>query len=165
MMKDWDEEDDVEGRNKIAAALATLALLALIPGLLLPFIRFASLFEMRSLSVVGTVGHLWGEGQMFLAAIIFIFSIVFPLAKLAMILGSVLSIVPISSRFRERLHGIAERTARWSMLDVFVLALIVVVLKVRGVMDVDLQVGAYAFTAAVVLSGISGMFVEIPESE
>jgi paraquat-inducible protein A len=45
-----------------------------------------------------------------------------------------------------------EAVGRWSMLDVFVVALIVVAVRTSLIDDVSVHAGIYVFTAAIVLS-------------
>jgi paraquat-inducible protein A len=45
-----------------------------------------------------------------------------------------------------------EAAGRWSMLDVFVVALIVVGVRTSLIDDVSVHAGVYVFTAAIVLS-------------
>ena len=51
-----------------------------------------------------------------------------------------------------RLLGWVETFGRWSMLDVFVIALFVVVVKISAFSDVEIHLGLYVFAAAVLLS-------------
>jgi len=57
-------------------------------------------------------------------------------------------------RVRRALHWV-EAVGRWSMLDVFVIAILVVVIKLSLISDVEIHAGLYVFIAAVVLSMIA----------
>ena len=82
------------------------------------------------------------------------FTVVFPTAKL--IIGLVLWFcVDTQSR---RLHvalGWLEVLGKWSMLDVFVVALLVISVKASFIADVSLDIGLYLFVAVVLLSGVA----------
>jgi hypothetical protein len=112
--------------------------------------RFVSSdLEPRSFSLVGGTVHLFRDGDFFIGSVILLFSIVFPAAKLA----------ALGLSFRadqgsaERHLGLLEQLGKWSMLDVFVIAALVVCFKgFPGGSHVDVQWGIYVFAASVVLS-------------
>jgi Paraquat-inducible protein A len=112
--------------------------------------RFVSSdLEPRSFSLVGGIFHLFHDRELFIGSIILLFSVVFPAAKLAA-LG-------LSFRLErgsvERHLGLLEQLGKWSMLDVFVIAALVVCFKgFPGGSHVEVQWGIYVFAASVVLS-------------
>jgi len=97
----------------------------------------------------GTVG-LYHDHYYDLAAILFIFSIVFPFAKLAVLL--VIWMWKFSDKNRQKVFRWLEVLGHWSMLDVFVVALLVVVAKAGSALQATPQLGIYLFAIAVVLS-------------
>jgi len=102
-------------------------------------------------SILGAIVRLFAEGDYALFAIVALFTIAFPVAKLA------LAALVWWRREKKgpaltRLLARVEMAARWSMLDVFATALFVVVIKISAFSDVTLHAGLYVFIAAVVLS-------------
>ena len=90
-------------------------------------------------------------GETFLAAIIFVFSIVFPALKLIYIAmaGPLLSVAPARrGRWFRRICWLGK----WSMLDVLVLALLVFYAKAAQFADASTLPGVYFFTASVFLT-------------
>jgi paraquat-inducible protein A len=150
----------VEGSLAAAAQgpdrwLGWLTLLAgglLIAGWTLPIMTVERLlFLSQEISILQGVGELWGEGEIFLAVIIAAFSIVLPTIKLALALllwyrGEVGGVTLL------RHLGWIELAGRWSMLDVFVVALTVVAIEVSLIDEVTVHPGIYVFTGAIVLS-------------
>ena len=61
---------------------------------------------------------------------------------------------PLDPRVRRTL-GWVETIGRWSMLDVFVVAILVVVIKLSMVSDVEVHTGLYVFVLAVVVSMVA----------
>ena len=76
---------------------------------------------------------------------------VFPAAKL-LAAGWVWARVDAASGGGHRAVRLMEALGRWSMIDVFVAALIVVAVKVSLVADVGVHSGIYVFAAAAALS-------------
>src|SRR3989304_6259812 len=72
--------------NKNAAMLACLSLLVLVPAGALPFMSIVKLGQAEGYSILGGIRQLVDDGQLFLAVIIFTFSLVFPVAKLVLLL-------------------------------------------------------------------------------
>jgi hypothetical protein len=115
--------------------------------------RFVSSdFEPRSFSLAGGIIHLFREHEFLIGAIILLFSIVFPAAKLATLALSFRRGHPSVHR---RLH-LLEQLGKWSMLDVFVIAALVVCFKgFPGGSHVQVDWGIYVFGASVVLSMVA----------
>ncbi len=109
------------------------------------------LFLSQQISIVEGVAELWNEDEVFLAVVIGLFSIVLPVVKLALALHLFYHADAGSGRLRRELVWM-EAAGRWSMLDVFVVALIVVGVRVSLIDDVSVHAGVYVFTAAIVLS-------------
>jgi len=152
-------------RNLAASLLAVASLACLFPGLLLPFVRLTSFLDDRVLSIIETIGELFRDGRIFLAAIILVFSVLFPLIKPLIVITALSTSVPVNMAVRANLLNWAEKTARWSMADVLVLALLIVGMKVQGLVALELQSGTYFFMAAVFLSLGAGAFVSIPKGK
>jgi paraquat-inducible protein A len=97
---------------------------------------------------------LWKDGDIIVAVIVFMASILIPLLKL---LG--LFILVIAARHREKLRSrkqltwiylLIESIGRWAMLDVFILAVLVSVVKLHKLATVVPGKGLLAFTCVVV---------------
>ena len=130
--------------------VATLGLLVV--AWFLPMMTITKLFFWSDrVSIAGAVVALWGEGDYFIFLVIFLFSMLFPFAKLAGGLWLWARVTPGDQR-SGRLAAWIKGLSKWSMLDVFVAALVVVAIKVTIVSDVSIHSGIYVFTAAVLLS-------------
>jgi len=104
----------------------------------------------------GTVG-LFQDHYYDLAAILFIFSIIFPFAKLATLL--VIWMWKFSDKDRQRVFRWLEILGHWSMLDVFVVALLVVIAKTGTVLETKPEAGIYLFAVAVLLSMVLTTYI------
>jgi paraquat-inducible protein A len=124
----------------------------LVAGWTLPIMTVERLlFLSQEISILQGVAELWDEDEVFLAVVIGLFSIVLPTAKLALALHLFYRADAGSGRLSRALLRM-EAVGRWSMLDVFVVALIVVAVRTSLIDDVSVHAGIYVFTAAIVLS-------------
>jgi paraquat-inducible protein A len=106
-------------------------------------------------TILSGVVALWSGGSWPLAILVFFVSILVPTLKLIS-----LSLLVVSTnyhwqwRVRERtvLYRFLEFIGRWSMLDVFVVGLLVALVKLRGIATIEAGPGALAFAAVVILT-------------
>jgi len=140
-------------KNYLVPAGLALSGLFLIMGLFLPVITLHELvFWTTTFSVVTGINSLFQEKHYFLAFIIFFFSIVFPLFKLGVLCRIWFSRLADEKRqFYLRWLGIL---GKWSMLDVFVVAVTIVVTKISGFAKGEARIGIYFFTASILLAMI-----------
>lgn len=132
---------------------------ALLGGALLAFWQgiFAPLMELEKLwffnnqySLYSSLQTLWEHGETFLFFFLFVFSILTPLVKMA---GLAL-IANTGTQFRhahEKFLYVLETWGKWSMLDVFVVALLFVSVKLGSLANVTVHEGLYWFGGAVLL--------------
>ena len=98
----------------------------------------------KTRSILGTARELHENGHVPVAALIVLFSVVVPLVK-ALVLGATLAPLPV--RWRRRLAAFANASGKWSMADVFVVAIFVAYLagngirESRGLVDFDASLG------------------------
>ncbi len=133
-------------RDAVTGLLLFTGACLLVPGLLLPAIlveRFW-VFETEK-SIAGVAVSLFTGGDIPLAAVIVVFSVVLPAAKLAVALAAWFA----DGRAAGRLIAWSARLGRWSMLDVFLVALVIAVLSLDAVASITAGPGAYLFCAAV----------------
>ena len=131
--------------NRNAAVLALFALVALTAGILFPFISMSQLGEERIFSLLGGIRELFDRDHLFLACILLIFSVIFPYAKLIALLIATSRLTYLSDRARHRLHKIAQFTGRYSLLDILVVAIIIVVVKFQDLAEARALPGTYLF--------------------
>ena len=102
-------------------------------------------------SLMNATLTLYDQGDWLLFAVLAVFAFAFPLVKLIAALW-VFLIVDARHPGIARALDVLDLLGRWSMLDVFVAALLVVGVQASLVSEVTLHAGLYLFTAAVVLS-------------
>jgi paraquat-inducible protein A len=133
----------------IAAALCYL------PANLLPIMKVTSLGRAQADTIMSGVAYLLLHGMWPLALVVFTASVFVPLLKLAILLGLLIS-VHRRSRWRPvdrtRLYRITEAIGRWSMVDIFVVTILVALVRLGNLATVEAQTGAVFFGAVVVLT-------------
>ena len=135
---------------KIGLALTACLLLI---GLNAPIITLKKfVLVQNTFSVIDGTTALLKEGQLFLFIVIAAFSIVLPILKIG-ILAKLLNAGMNTQKLKQYLHWM-HLYGKWSMLDVFVVAVLVVVVKLGVIASVEMHYGLYAFAAAVILTMI-----------
>ncbi len=140
------------GFDRWLGLVLVLALVLLGLGLFLPAIKISSfIFISREFSLVESVFSFIEAGNYFLFAVTFIFSIAFPAFKI--VTGLVLwHAADISGAPAKSLLNGLSAASKWSMLDVFIIALVVLVADGRLLTGADIRVGAIVFSASVLVS-------------
>ncbi|MCF6153151.1 paraquat-inducible protein A [Candidatus Kuenenia stuttgartiensis] len=139
--------------------MVVVALGLLIAGLNLPTLKLAKvIFFTNTYSIWDGVWELWKSNHIGLAVIIFFFSIVFPCVKLIGLLF--VWFVPLEPEGRKRFLYWSGILGKWSMLDVFIVAILVILIKTRDIADANAQIGIYFFACAIMLSIAATMMIE-----
>ncbi len=132
--------------------LLALTFALLLAGLQLPLLTLEKFYLFsNTVSLYSALVQLGSEGEWGLFILIGLFSVVFPVLKLGM-LALVWNLeTRDSAAHRRHLHWLSEYS-RWSMLDVFVVALLVVSVKLGALAQAHVREGIYFFAASVVLT-------------
>ena len=138
-----------------ARILNTLLLIATITflfGIFAPILTFNRLYIFsNTISLFSGLISLLKEGQVVLFLIILSFSIILPAIKLGFLF------IVLNKRTNNNdtvwvwLHWM-EQYGKWSMLDVFIVAILLVTIKLRAIANVEVHYGLYAFTVSVVIT-------------
>lgn len=127
----------------------------IVPANVLPVMISGSLFGSEEDTIMSGVVYLWTSGSWPLAVILFVASIVIPAAKLLALTFLVVSVQRGSAwalRQRTQLYRTVELIGRWSMIDVYVAAILTALVHFGSLMTIRAGTGAIAFGAVVVLT-------------
>lgn len=139
------------GSDRVLGWVLLGSLGALIAGLILPAITIRSMFLAKDFSLLESVWAFLEDGDWFLFALTFVFSVVFPVVKI--LTGLALwFVLDASEAYARPVIGWLSALSKWSMLDVFIIALIVLVADGRLLSSADIQIGAIVFSVAVLVS-------------
>ncbi len=133
----------------IAAAICYL------PANTLPVMTTRTIKYDEPSTIIGGVVYFYESGSWYLALIVLIASVVIPLGKLASLAWLLVTAQRRStarSRERARLFRLLKVIGRWSMLDVFVVAFVVALIRFQPFMSVIPGPGVLFFAAVVILT-------------
>ena len=136
------------------AYLAAAAILYL-PANLLPVMESGGLFMSTSDTIWSGIVYLWETNSEVLAAIVFTASMVIPAAKLLSMAWLLAHAQRRSTRNpmrRARLYRATAYIGRWSMVDIFVGAMLVGLVQFKSLASIVPGPGAIFFAAVVVLT-------------
>lgn len=136
-------------------ALLAAAIIFYIPANLYPVMAVTSLGYTQADTILSGVVYLASSGMWPLAVIVFVASVVVPVAKIGALAGLAWSVQRGSHwrpRDRARLYRVVEAVGRWSMVDVYVVTILVALVHLGSLANVDAEVGAFFFGAVVVLT-------------
>lgn len=138
--------------SKVLLGLLVITAIMLAIGLSAPILTLEKFFIIENtFSIFSGLVQLLEEGRIFLFVIILLFSVVMPIIKLG-VLFRLLGSTAGSSETLQRYLRLMHQYGKWSMLDVFVVALLVVAVKLGAVASVETHYGLYAFGSAVLLT-------------
>ncbi len=139
----------------LTAALSLAALVLYVPANVYPILRMTLYGAYSDNTIWDGVVSLAHHDQWGVAAVVFMASIVIPLLKLtALFFLVVTSYWRVGRRLRSRtaLYKFIDRIGPWAMLDVFLLAILVALVKLGQLATIIPGPGLIAFTAVVVLT-------------
>ncbi len=141
-------------------ALLLTAALLYIPANVLPIMTVVYFGSGQPDTILSGVVHLFENGMWPLGLIVFVASIVVPLLKLIILSYLLISVqrrTPHRRKRRTRLFRLTELIGRWSMVDVFVIALLTTLVQMGTVANVEPGAGASAFAAVVISTMFAAM--------
>ncbi|HPY40294.1 MAG TPA: paraquat-inducible protein A [Thiolinea sp.] len=137
--------------------LAALCLFA--AGTFAPLMELEKFWVFKNqFSLYSGLQNLWLQGEHFLFIFLFLFSILTPLVKifgLALVVNSSEAYQLRHKRFLQ----ILAIWGKWSMLDVFVVALLFVAVKLGALANITVHYGLYLFAASVILVHIFSLYL------
>jgi paraquat-inducible protein A len=141
-------------------ALLIAGFVLYLPANILPIMETNSLFDSQVDTILSGIIYLWTTGSWFIAVVVFIASILVPLAKLATLMLLLVSTQNRSTwrpMLRGQMYRVIEFIGRWSMLDIYVLALLVALVQMKTVANIKAGPGAVAFGAMVVVTMLASL--------
>jgi len=139
-------------------ALLVTSTILYIPANILPIMYTDQLSNSAGSTIMGGVVLLIKLGSVPIAAIIFIASVLVPSAKLMMMYYLCWTVARGnlgSERQRTVLYRVTEFIGKWSMIDVFVVAILVALVHLSGILVFRPGVAAMAFAGVVIVTMIA----------
>ena len=150
----------ITNNHRAGIAIIVMLLAAMgsfIAGIILPFTSVTKLWLFENqISVYRGLVVLWKAGEIFLFLILFVFTVCFPFIKINALLA--LWLYPgLSLEQSRRFFKFVSHLGKWSMLDVFVVAILVLTVKSSGVASIKVGTGFFLFFVSVMLTQFASM--------
>ena len=136
-------------------ALVVAAGVMYVPANLLPIMSIRELGVRTDSTIVTGLIDFWEAGSYPIAIVIFTASILIPLIKICALLwlcAATKGLIPYSAKLLGRVYWVTELMGRWSMVDIFVVSILVTLVQLGNYMVVTPMPGALAFAGVVILT-------------
>jgi len=158
-------------RNRVALALTLVSLTLLWPGLVQPVLTIRATLDLfgtsreisnETRSVMSAIESLHTSGNDFVAALILIFSVLVPLAKVALLVPIFTSSDGVQ---RYRLYGFVRSISKWAMADVFAVGMLIALLAAKGTSNLSATAGPgfYYFVAYCLVSNAAFQVLRVDD--
>ena len=140
-------------------ALTLLATILYIPANILPIMSVEQFGKGQPDTILSGVISLMNNGMYSVAFLVFLFSIVVPIFKISGLLILLLAAKnPYGNiQYYIKLYRFLEWIGRWSMLDIFIIGLLVSLVRFGFFGTVEVQAGALAFASVVIVTMAANM--------
>jgi len=148
---------DAESLQKVWAWLIA-GIIAYIPANLYPMLLTSTLVERSESTIIGGVVELFEHGSWGIATIVFAASVMIPVGKFVAIIYLAISVQRHSKANRHERHKayeVVEFIGRWSMIDVFVVAILSALVQLDTIATVNPGIAAMSFALSVIITMLS----------
>ena len=148
---------------QMTLALLAAAVVFYLPANLFPMMLTETLGVTTTSTIMQGVILLWDLGSYPVATVIFVASIIIPVAKMVAI--ALLCWAAVRARYSAvtytKLYRITEFIGRWSMVDVFVVSILVALVQMGSLMSIYPGRASLSFAAVVILTMFSAMSFDV----
>jgi paraquat-inducible protein A len=144
-------------------ALLLTAVVLYIPANTFPIMTTHFFGQNEASTIIGGVILLWKSGSYPIAAIVFIASVIIPVAKILVLAWLNYSVQKQSHRLslqRVKWYRMAEFVGRWSMIDVFVVIILASLIQLGPTMSITPGAATLAFSGLVIVTMLAAMSFE-----
>ena len=149
-------------KNSLSRAWAFLiaAIVLYVPANIYPIMTVYQFGRGEPDTILSGAAKLLESGMWPLALLVFVASVLIPILKILIIAYLLVSVQRrwVRNRVgRMRLYTLVEFVGRWSMVDVFMVSILIALVRLGNFAVIDPGVGAMAFGAVVVLTMLSSL--------
>ena len=153
----------IRGDNLPALLLTISALILYFPANFYPIMTMIYMGRSNETTIIGGVINLYESGMFGLAVLVFLVSVIVPLVKIVVMLYLLVlpqRWSPFSQLSHHKLLRFVELIGPWSMLDVFLVAVLVALVKLQDMARVEPGPGIVAFAGVVVLTLVASQVLD-----
>lgn len=139
-------------------ALWIVGMMCYFPANIYPMLRTQQLFQVSESTIIGGAVELAHHGAFGIAAIILVASVVIPLGKfwaIAFLAVSVRKKGGLAPQHRLLMYEVVEYIGRWSMIDIFVVAILSSLVQLQGLATITPGPAAFFFALSVIFTMLS----------
>jgi len=139
-------------------AFAIASIIFYIPANIYPMMRIDTLSGSESSTIIGGIIYFINSGSYLIAFIILVASVVVPFLKIIIILYLIYSVYrkKATNRLQKlKLYRLIELIGRWSMVDVYVVSIMIALVHFGAFSEIKAQSGAIYFLLVVVFTMLS----------
>ena len=141
-------------------AMVIAAIVFYIPAMVLPISTTTTFAGAQSDTIMSGVIYFIHSGSWHIALVIFVASVLVPILKILILIFLLIS-VQMKSKWRPldstRLYRIIEFIGKWSMVDIYVVTILVALVHLGNLATIEAEAGAVFFAAVVVLTMLAAM--------
>ena len=145
---------------RLTLAFSLTALILYIPANIFPFMTIELYGSRNSATIWGGIVSLAESGSLAIALIVFLASMLIPFVKLVILFYLTLFSSVGNPKFNTKLYYIVESIGRWSMLDIFLLAVLVAIMKLGPWTVVQPGIGSLLFAIVVIFSMLASAYFD-----
>lgn len=138
--------------------------IAYIPANLYPMMRTDSLGHEYASTIIAGVVELLHHGDAFVAIVVFFASVCIPVGKFLAIAWLALALrrpaAQVPTHRMHQIHTIVEFVGRWSMIDVFVVAILSALVQISVVVSIHPGIAAISFALSVGFTMMSALSLD-----
>lgn len=147
--------------SKLSFVFSLTALIFYIPANIFPFMTIELYGNRNSSTILSGIESLMEQKSYAIAVVVFLASLLIPIMKLLLLFY--LSLTGGNghhSKFKMRIYHFIEAIGRWSMLDIFLLAILVAMVKLGHWTTVQPEMGAAMFALVVVFTMMASAYFD-----
>ena len=136
-------------------AFLIAAFILYIPANIFPIMTLTSFARESRETILSGIYQLFVSGQIGIGLVVFFASIFVPIFKIGALIFLVLSVqlkMQWRPLFRAKLYRFVEWIGRWSMIDIFMISVLIALVRLKELASIEPGAGALAFAAVVLLT-------------
>lgn len=136
-------------------AFLIAAFVLYIPANIFPIMTLVSFARESKETIISGIFQLFHTGQWGIGVVVLVASVFVPIFKIAALMFLVLSVQlkwqwnPLA---RAKLYRFVEWIGRWSMIDIFMISVLVAIVRLKELASIEPGIGAMAFASVVILT-------------
>lgn len=145
---------------RLTLVFSMTALILYIPANLFPFMTIELYGSRNSSTIWGGIVSLAESGSLAIAIIVFLASMLIPFVKLVILFYLTSFTRQKNPKFNTKLYHMVESIGRWSMLDIFLLAVLVAIMKLGPWTAVEPGIGSLLFAIVVIFTMLASAYFD-----